>query len=611
MSFLFGGGAKDTHTTENKLSGVRIQQSSQGVPIPIVYGVTRVTVNILWYGDFTAIPHTTEQEVGGKGGGGSTATNTTFTYTAGAIFGVCEGPITSYGKVWENKKITDTNKVGLTEFLGTYTQNEWSYMSTYHPTQAFKYRGTAYLGGSAIDLGNSDSLPNFSFEINGIPFADVITVYNVTSLGTEIVYNPLLDEIWVDGYPGINRIRASDGVDLGIITGANYPNGAYNWYNPITGRIYATKYSGGDFGMAIYNAANATWQQTVASWTGTLVNFWINQNNGAMWTTGGDISYSAINGTIKKLDPVGLGAPTSYALTAPAPFPMTFDSTNFIWGLVLKATGSKIVKYDPSNPSSKTEYDVLGTFESQDIIYDNDRNSLWMVFQNTIKEFNIGSTSIVQSATLSAYIYAGSDGVQWLYDSGKSTIWAISYSPVAKSIVGIRTSDATVCKTIDFSAIWTPRSLALDVNGNLWVSDGGNIPQVAKIVFGGDPVSGDDKNPRDVLVDILTNVNYGAGFPSAQLDSFDDLASYCSAAGIFISPAYVAQTPASDIATELCLIGNAAPVWSEGVLKVIPYADANVGTYVPNTTINYALTDDDFIAEAGEEPVKGYEKTSS
>ena len=38
MSFLFGGGAKDTHTSENKLSGVRIQTSSQGVPISIVYG---------------------------------------------------------------------------------------------------------------------------------------------------------------------------------------------------------------------------------------------------------------------------------------------------------------------------------------------------------------------------------------------------------------------------------------------------------------------------------------------------------------------------------------------------------------------------------------------
>ena len=58
-----------------------------------------------------------------------------------------------------------------------------------------------------------------------------------------------------------------------------------------------------------------------------------------------------------------------------------------------------------------------------------------------------------------------------------------------------------------------------------------------------------------------------------------------------------------DIANELCQIGISAPFWSEGLLKVTPYCDANVGTFVPVTAVQYQLTDDDFLAQSGADPV--------
>ena len=65
MSFLFG--KKQTiSTTENKLGAIRIQSSSQGLPIPIVFGKTRISSNLLDYFDFTAIAHTETPESGGK-----------------------------------------------------------------------------------------------------------------------------------------------------------------------------------------------------------------------------------------------------------------------------------------------------------------------------------------------------------------------------------------------------------------------------------------------------------------------------------------------------------------------------------------------------------------
>ena len=74
---LLGLGKKTISNTENKIGALNVQQSSQGVPIPIVFGKTRIAPNLLWYNDFTAVPHTTEQS-GGKGGG-TTQQNTTYT----------------------------------------------------------------------------------------------------------------------------------------------------------------------------------------------------------------------------------------------------------------------------------------------------------------------------------------------------------------------------------------------------------------------------------------------------------------------------------------------------------------------------------------------------
>lgn len=170
MSFLFGK-SKTISSTQTKLGAIRIQNSSQGVPIPIVFGQTRIAANSLWYGDFKSIAHTTSQSSGGKGGGGTTTENTSYTYTVGLVLGLFEGPsVTSsfIGKVWANKDLTTPVKLGLTEFQGTYSQAPWSYLTTAHPTQALGYRGIAYVATAAYDLGSSDSVPNLSWEVTGL-----------------------------------------------------------------------------------------------------------------------------------------------------------------------------------------------------------------------------------------------------------------------------------------------------------------------------------------------------------------------------------------------------------------------------------------------------------
>lgn len=160
MSGLFGS---KPSVQPPSYTGLQIQTSAQGLGISIVYGQTKAAPNLLDNFDFTAVRH--DQSVGGKGGG---TTVTSYTYTVGAILGIGEGTVSAYGKVWSGTGNTTTAHLGLTEFYGTSNQSSWGYMVSAHPTRALPYKNTAYLAGSALDLGNSAMLPQLWFEVMGI-----------------------------------------------------------------------------------------------------------------------------------------------------------------------------------------------------------------------------------------------------------------------------------------------------------------------------------------------------------------------------------------------------------------------------------------------------------
>src|SRR5215813_7323408 len=62
-----GGGKNALAAKPNLLNALRVQTSSYGQVVPIVYGQNRISGRLIWSGDFTAIPHTSTQKVGGKG----------------------------------------------------------------------------------------------------------------------------------------------------------------------------------------------------------------------------------------------------------------------------------------------------------------------------------------------------------------------------------------------------------------------------------------------------------------------------------------------------------------------------------------------------------------
>jgi hypothetical protein len=276
-----GGGKNALAAKPNLLSALRVQTSSYGQVIPILYGQNRIAGRLIWAGDFAAIPHTSTTKVGGKGlgsGGGNAISNTTYTYQTAVAMALCQGPIQNIHNVWDTKgkltlttatvpftvpggggsttvvppgsgagagifhshkgvsradtfnfsqndfgsdgsvlfagpvatpmtqvsgspgagqftqagavftfsaadagkvmtityvySVPDSNsngqpqqKLSLTLFLGSRPQTPWSYLTSQHPGQDLGYNGIAYVAASAMDLGESGTLPNLSFEV--------------------------------------------------------------------------------------------------------------------------------------------------------------------------------------------------------------------------------------------------------------------------------------------------------------------------------------------------------------------------------------------------------------------------------------------------------------
>ena len=160
MSFLIGTSKANV---QPQYTGIQIQTSSSTIPVSLVWGKARGAPNLIWYGDFKAIKHTQQA---GKGGGQQ---STSYTYSASVIMGLCEGPITGIGQAWvDTGTEASYASLGFSLFLGTVPQSPWGYMTSAHPSQALDYPGVAYVCQANYNLGSSATLPNHTFEVEGL-----------------------------------------------------------------------------------------------------------------------------------------------------------------------------------------------------------------------------------------------------------------------------------------------------------------------------------------------------------------------------------------------------------------------------------------------------------
>ncbi|MFX6062384.1 phage tail protein [Acinetobacter baumannii] len=198
MGGLFG--STTISTTDTRINSMRIQQSAYGLCQPLVYGKTRVAANMFWYGDFKATPHTTVQKSGGKGGGTKTS-NTTFSYSASLMLGLCENQIKKIGLIWVDKEQYVPKQEGAItldpidqlnfELFDGNNNPPWGWLLSKHPEQAINYPYLGYVACANYEMGNSASLSNHNFEvISTITLSDTIDDANPADVIEDFITHP-------------------------------------------------------------------------------------------------------------------------------------------------------------------------------------------------------------------------------------------------------------------------------------------------------------------------------------------------------------------------------------------------------------------------------------
>lgn len=198
MGGLFG--STTISTTDTRINSMRIQQSAYGLCQPLVYGKTRVAANMFWYGDFKATPHTTVQKSGGKGGGTKTS-NTTFSYSASLMLGLCENQIKKIGLIWVDKEQFVPKQEGTItldpidqlnfELFDGNNNPPWGWLLSKHPEQAINYPYLGYVACANYEMGNSASLSNHNFEvISTITLSDTIDDANPADVIEDFITHP-------------------------------------------------------------------------------------------------------------------------------------------------------------------------------------------------------------------------------------------------------------------------------------------------------------------------------------------------------------------------------------------------------------------------------------
>lgn len=122
-------------------------------------------------------------------------------------------------------------------------------------------------------------------------------------------------------------------------------------------------------------------------------------------------------------------------------------------------------------------------------------------------------------------------------------------------------------------------------------------------------VSGNlDIDPSDAMRELLLDTRLGAGLPPAVLASWSNWSDYCRAADLLVSPLLTAQAEAREVLQLAAELSNTAIVWSEGLLKMIPYGDqaltGNGRTYAPNLTPVYDIDLSHMLTDGTEAPLK-------
>ena len=93
---------RTVNRTGPRLSDIAITASTEGAPIPRLFGRMRLAGQLIWATRFRETATASSTSAGGKGGGATTVNETDYSYSISFAVGLCEGEATKLGRIWAN-----------------------------------------------------------------------------------------------------------------------------------------------------------------------------------------------------------------------------------------------------------------------------------------------------------------------------------------------------------------------------------------------------------------------------------------------------------------------------------------------------------------------------
>jgi hypothetical protein len=162
---LLAGSGQSRAVGGPRLDDLKVTASTEGAAIPRLVGRSRLGGQVIWATPF-------EEEIlknggGGKGGSGGGSSSRSYRYYANFAVALCEGTITSIGRVWADGKELDLNQLNWRLYTGSDTQEPDDLIVTHQGVEnAPAYRGVAYIVFERMLLDPyGNRLPQLSFEV--------------------------------------------------------------------------------------------------------------------------------------------------------------------------------------------------------------------------------------------------------------------------------------------------------------------------------------------------------------------------------------------------------------------------------------------------------------
>jgi len=166
---LSGSGPHTRFVAGPRLADVSGLTSTEGDPIPRVYGRARIGGSLIWATRPLEVANTTVQRAAtpAKGLGGQTTVTTRYTYFANLAVGLCEGEIAFVRRIWADGKEIDQGGLTIRVHTGGPDQAPDPLIVAKEGAETTPaYRGLAYVVFENLPLADfGNRIPQFAFEV--------------------------------------------------------------------------------------------------------------------------------------------------------------------------------------------------------------------------------------------------------------------------------------------------------------------------------------------------------------------------------------------------------------------------------------------------------------